>query len=190
MSEFDLLSRILSRDFLVEKVVLFDEKSNQRAEIIDSGIDIYLVYRFDLDNKKDFLPFFSKQSGNTKEDKRLKGLTSFCDYIILVQLSNELFVLLVEMKSSKDKSSHAIAQLDATELFVDYIRSTAQRIAKQNSYNLFDNKSIILRKVILFPSKQMRHATNISTSTNIKSEGGHLVCTSSLFPLKRICKKY
>ena len=125
-----MYSRILSDDFKCKnQELLYESKSGQRASIEGKGIDGYELYRFDAEEGKDFLPFFNKRHNRAGEVP--ERLRAFCDYIILVSCKGSLYIVLVEMKSGKET---ALQQLDASQLFMDYVKDSALRIKDVNHY--------------------------------------------------------
>lgn len=76
------------------------------------------LYRIDP-NKEDPLPFFNRD---------IEGLKSMCDYIMLVDYQNKLYILLIELK--RQGNSKAKKQLEATKVLFDYIIASAERVGK------------------------------------------------------------
>ena len=69
MMEYELFTRMLSRDFLSTDQYLMEEPKQAGAHtctIVGMGVDHYMAYRYDLD-KRDFLPFFNKDHNDEKK---------------------------------------------------------------------------------------------------------------------------
>ncbi|GAB6013086.1 hypothetical protein [Viscerimonas tarda] len=122
--QIDSIKKILADKFAVpDQNKLVEDKAPDGSDSVvmernikqETGID-YILYKFDPD-KENIFPFFK---GSTK------GLKKICDYILIVEESNKMYFLLVEMKSGIDKD--AKKQLDATELFAEYVLKSAERV--------------------------------------------------------------
>ena len=156
MTEYDILRNIFNERFLSKSQKrLIEEKGSLKPQLVD--IDetgrtkmSWTLYKFEMD-ECNFLPFFSNQDGSPK------GLCKFCDYIMLVESRTKTYVILIEMK--RGKSGEAEKQLYASEVFMNYIFSTADRLHTDFDSDSFDIDSIILRKVKL---KQM-HSPKTTT---------------------------
>lgn len=179
MNEYDLYKRILAPHLSPEdQTCLAENKNTHKAKII-AGKIAYTLYRYDQDEQKElFLPFFNHSHG-------LKDLLKFCDYILLAERNNKLYVLLIEMKNGSN--TDAQKQLEASETFMNFIQDTASRICSTNGYDDFNQKNITTRRIILKPQKS-KSLTNLT-----KSKGGidwtaqPLICTSDVLPLHQIC---
>ena len=149
MREFELYTRILNPTFVSDnQTCMKEEKANHEVKLITQGIDEYRLYRFDLDSSAaDFLCFFNKNHSAGSGVQGLKDLNRFCDYVLLAQKKDKLYVFIFELKSGKNEG--AVKQLRATELFMDYIKGTAERIKEVNGFDQFDAKNIITKKVVL-----------------------------------------
>lgn len=157
----------------------------QTAKIIDSGVDTYTLYRFDLD-ERNFLPFFNNThigSEATVEYPVPDKLLKFCDYIMLVSKCGKLYVVLIEMKSGNNAG--AGIQLKAAETFMEYVKQTALRIKSYNGYDSFSADNVILRRVLLKPFKT-KPRTKIG-SNQIDTSSDPIVCKGDTFSLFRIC---
>lgn len=192
MEEFELYTRILAPRFqAVHQNYLIEEKCStpQKAYVIDTAVDRYLIYRFDMD-KENFLPCFNNT--HSSKDKKVEyptpeGLLSFCDYIILAVIGNKLYIVLVEMKSGKNNA--ATAQLDASETFMEYVKQTALRIKDSNGYEDFDAKNIVVRKLKLKPTPKLRPTTNVAKGDIGLKQNPMSLATNHL-PLARICNHF
>ena len=178
--EYDLLSRILNSKFLSDnqdKMIEAKENNIHKKQCvdIDDGKRRNLVrrlYRFDLD-KNDFLPFFN----NTHEAP--EGLRKFCDYILLVEYMNKTYVLLIELK--RGEVSGADKQLNATEVFMEFLYKTAERISKNSKEYHFNSKNMILRKIIIKEVKSNK--VEIKGTKVDKNQDIIPFNSSGLFPL-------
>lgn len=192
MEEFELYTRILAPRFQAESQNYLIEKKcakPQKASIIDTAVDHYVIYRFDMDTEN-FLPCFNNthaSKGKTVEYPTPKGLLSFCDYIILAVIDNKLYVVLVEMKSGE--SNAASVQLDASATFMEYVKQTALRIKDNNGYKDFNAQNIIVRKLKLRPAPKSRPATNVAKG-NIGLKQNPMSYAGNSLPLARICNPH
>ena len=194
MIEYDLFSRMLSRDFLSSDQHKMNEpkqSGTHTCDIVDKGVDHYEVYRYDLD-ERDFLPFFNKdhndmESGYVSPNPTPVGLRKFCDYILLAAVNDKLYVVLVEMKSGNNVGARL--QLDASKTFIDYLKASAERIKSMCGSDDFDSRNIILRKVLLKPVPKARPTTNIGKrNTQINWGADTIELRSPVFPLLKVCE--
>lgn len=123
--------------------ILFDTNENEEC-ILRSKIDTdglvgceYRLYRFDPNNK-DIFPFFSTVKG--------RNVKNICDFFLFVAYHEEIYVLLIEHKSGSGSSN---VQLEASECFINYIRSTIKRVGRDDKCNI-----IKVRLHILYQKKQ------------------------------------
>lgn len=156
MREFELITKILHDRFLAvrEEGAILEETKECRDHGVHrikllrtKPIDNTALYRFSLDDE-DFLPFYkdSREYPDGRSEGGPKGLKKFCDYILLVEHNDRLTVVLVEMKRSKKDTSYR-DQLDASEIFMNYVTANAERIKNRNDFDDFDSESISYRKV-------------------------------------------
>lgn len=119
-NQLDLVKEILDisyQDFstiLTEDNVASGNKSFKMERKILSKNKNYLLFRYDP-NKINMFPYFSSTS----------GLKKICDYIMFVEDSKNLFILLIELKLGTESASK---QLSASESFVNFILDSANRI--------------------------------------------------------------
>ena len=183
MDEYLFFNRILSDKFRSSSKKVMIEDNVQKTSINDKGKGLvdYELYRFDSsDTSNDFLAFFDKS------DNAPKHLRAFCDYIMLAQVQDKFYVLLIELKSGD--ISHATEQLRASELFVNYIKNTIERIkAANHKADDLDTQSIIVRKIIVKKVK-MRPPTNFTKSTDISIVDDHFVYKTNVFDITHICR--
>jgi hypothetical protein len=187
MNEYELCNRILSPNLKPQNQALLIEQKLERphkAYIVDSGKGHWTLYRYDQDeDPKLFLPFFN----NTRdENKSPRDLLKFCDYFVLVEKNDKLFILLIEMKSGRTKD--AIKQLEASKTFMHYILKTAERIAPANDYREIDISKVCIRKIILKP--QLKPTTNKAKSedSQIDLKTDVITLSSQTLPLVQLCK--
>ncbi len=194
MVEYDLFTRILSRDFLSSDQHKMEEPKRAGVHtcvILDTGIDHYKAYRYDLE-ERNFLPFFNNKHNDERrgieaENPTPIGLLKFCDYILLAAVSDKLYVILVEMKSGNNAGANQ--QLDASRTFIDYVKASAERIKALCGCNDFKSKNIILRKVLLKPAPKTRPATNIRKNNYQIDFGAEpIIVKSQVFPLRKVCE--
>ncbi|MBO4331927.1 MAG: hypothetical protein J5875_02040 [Paludibacteraceae bacterium] len=160
-------------------------KANHKVKLTTQGIDEYRLYRFDLDSSDaDFLCFFNKNHSKGSSEQCLKDLNCFCDYVLLAQKDDKLYVFIIELKSGKTEG--AVEQLRATELFMDYIKGTAERIKDVNNFGQFDATNIITKKVVL---KGIGRAYKSGTNPNkekIDWKADPLYLHNTPFPILKI----
>lgn len=186
MKEFELYSRILSPDFKCpNKTELHEQKSGQKAIIKNRGVKEYELYRFDVEEGRDFLPFFNNRHDNAP-NRALEGLRAFCDYIILVCLNDKAFVILVEMKVGK---KNAQQQLEASSLFMDYVKNSALRIKEQNGFDEFKPDNVKVRKLLLKPCPKVKNRPTTQPAKNSAIDWGAdiIVLRDDMLPLRKIC---
>lgn len=190
MSEYELYTRILSprlmpnnQQVLIEKM----ERREHRVDIVGGKKITYSLYRYDWKEQGDlFLPFFNNTHDGVygiAVNPAPEDLLKFCDYILLAEKSNKLYVLLLELKSGK--TGDATKQLEASATFMDYIQKTAQRIAFANGYSTFNPCNIELKKIVLKPALSIRPMTNKAKSKDsiIDWKAPSISCSSATLPL-------
>ncbi|MFV0329595.1 MAG: hypothetical protein ACK5KL_07205 [Dysgonomonas sp.] len=131
-TNIDLIKSILADKYIdpIQNKLVEDKSKDavkpfvmERNVISHHDINEYVLYRFDPDNE-DIFPFF----------KRATGLKKICDYILFVEQGRSLYILLIEMKLGNISSRK---QLDASELFVNYILNSAERVnCKISDYHI------------------------------------------------------
>ena len=189
MNEYELYTRILApRLIRNNQKELVESERDHKVTIIDKGI-VYTLYRYDMNEEKErFLPFFN----NTNEDKgkavkypTLVGLRKFCDYILLAERKDKLFVVLIEMKSGDAEGAEV--QLEATACFMEYVKKTAERIKDKNGYRNFSSANIVIKKAILKPGRT-RPGTNKAKSFPVDFRVDVVRMSSDTFPLYQFCR--
>ena len=157
MTEYEQLCSILSDEFLaVPQDIMIEkkeatQKAVQRVHIDDGKRRLTRnLYRFDLE-EKEFLCFFNKTSNSPD------GLRKFGDYVLLVKHNEKTYVLLIELK--RGDAFGADKQLRASELFMEFLHKTAERLHQDfDDYN-YNRKNIVLRKIIVKEIKSNKMGT-------------------------------
>lgn len=155
MTEYDLICRMLRDRYRLQPeddgsflLVERKEASGHKEHIVKSNrilpVREMAVFRFSLDDE-DFLPFFSDSRSPECGPRLLK---KFCDYIMLAHDGGSLHILLIELKRSP-KDAEIPHQLGASEFFMRYVVSSAQRIGRDNGCADFDESKITFRKVCI-----------------------------------------
>jgi hypothetical protein len=168
MSDYDYIKWILNEDYLVKgphKLTMREDKGPDLS-VHEVKIDVcggmnVAVYRFDIESKKDHLPFFRKGSENSP-----KSLTKFCDYIILVEKEFNLTIFLIEMK--RGTTDGYKKQIQAAEYFMQYILSSAERVKDDNDMPNFNAQNIGFRKVLIRQTMSNKELTKKSEMEKIK----------------------
>lgn len=179
MTELTLLHKILSEKFLAKKQHLMQEKDVQTVSITNGRKTSYYLYRFDIDECKDFIPFFNSN------DDAPTGLRSFCDYLLLVERNSKVYILLVELKSGR--KGHFSEQLKATECFVKYILDTAERIKTNNDFPEFDRNNIDVRKICV-KSINNKKTTNVSKTPLMECHNDIYTYPTRDFDILYVCR--
>lgn len=180
MAEYDQLCSILSDEFLASSQdvmveVKEDTHKAQRVNIYDGkrGL-IRNLYRFDLE-EKEFLHFFDK-TNNSPE-----GLRKFCDYVLLVKHDDKTFVLLIELK--RGDTSGADKQLKASEVFIEFLHKTAERLHRDYGDFDFNRRNVVLRKIII---KEVKSNKTVTKGTRIDKNQDIITYKSAgQFPLAK-----
>ncbi len=195
MSEYEIYTRILSPCLKPENQRVLVEDlgySLHMANIIEDKKTIYSLYRYDqVEQKNLFLPFFNNSHDgemDKSECPTLEDLLKFCDYILLAEKNDRLFVLLLELKSGNNGDAHK--QLEASATFMEYVKNTAIRIAEVNGYLNFKKENIKLKKIVLKPAPKVRPLTNKSKSKQLKVdyEAPIIYYTANSLPLYCFCR--
>lgn len=151
METINYLAKIINHHYLSNDLVMVeparDGMPEQRVEvkIISRSISDMKLYQFSGQDKEDaaHIPFFNKIGDG--DSKPPKGLNKFCDYILLVQHTNGLYVFLLEMKRGTNEG--AKMQLEASKCFFDYILRSAERIKKLNGWTDLNTDDIHYRRI-------------------------------------------
>ena len=190
MSEYDLYTRILAPKLKPKNQKVLTEQTGrkmQKADISSDGKICYTVYRYDQgEQREQFFPFFNNTHDGDMgkaETPSPEGLLRFCDYILLAERNNRLYVLLIELKSGAN--GDAIKQLDATATFMDYVKNTAIRIAEENGYQNFNVENVKVRKIVLKPINT-KSTTNVikSLKEQLGMDATTIYFSSIKFPLR------
>lgn len=168
MSEYDQLCNILDKGFQASNQKLMIESKGttykpQKVEIDGTGRTnlTWTLYRFDLE-KKEFLQFFNMTN------EAPEGLRKFCDYVLLVEASGKSYVLLIEMK--RGSLGDAEKQLNASECFINYLYSSAERLHRDFDGSEFNRRSVVLRKIKLRERKSNKLTTKVGTHVDKTQE--------------------
>lgn len=157
MSEYDQLCSILDKEFRASNQSLMIEAKGttykpQKVVIDGTGRTnlTWTLYRFNTEDKE-FLQFFNRT------DEAPEGLRKFCDYVLLAEASGKSYVLLIEMK--RGSLGDAEKQLNASECFINYLYSSAERLQRDFDGYEFNRKRVILRKIKLKKCKSNKLTT-------------------------------
>lgn len=188
MKEYDLITRMLHEDFLCkdgEGNVMIENQGNehavQRVNIVNSvrAISRMSLFRFDVKKTgKDFLPFLANSNTAPLE------LRSFCDYVLLVECRDNLYILLIELKRGDHLGYRK--QIDGANCFMDYIISSAMRIRSVNGFNDFDRHNIHYRRVLLKKCKSEKEETHNVDLPFSKNDYIEIRCKSEFRPIRVI----
>lgn len=156
MDYIDYFEWILNSEFLqkgdnaltmVEKAQGNEKEQKVKIVCSSSSVSKMSLYGFNALEKgtAELFPFFNQRTAG--HGKAPHGLTSFCDYILLVQHTKGLFVFFLEMK--RGDNGDADKQIEASTLFFDYVRQSAERIKSVNSFPDFNLELVQYRKIII-----------------------------------------
>jgi hypothetical protein len=185
MNELNFIKQILNSAFIVANQDSMEEEKAARQPSVHVhyyGIEDHALYRFDLD-RMDFLPFFNQahEPGLPAHQRAPEGLRKFCDYILLAAYRQRLYILLIELKSGTTEGARQ--QLEAGNLFMEYIKGSAQRIYKKNHVD-FDVHKVEIRKVLITP--RQRPMTNVRKG-RVDQEGDVWLCAGTTFRVQHYC---
>lgn len=146
MSELDKLRKAFNQKCHFTESSLkevFDDGTAMTRRICDNEYKHFIV-RLETQQMPPWFPFFQKES----------GLNEICDYIIFVELADEVYVLLVEMKKGEESPK---SQLCYTENFIKFI---IRRMALHNW--LRPDKPYRIRKIGLTDRPQPKNLTKMT----------------------------
>lgn len=149
MQTIDYLAKIINSRHLSKDLVMVEPASNgmpeQRVEVktISRSILSMKLYQFLDKEEAAHIPFFNKIGDG--DSKPPKGLNKFCDYILLVQHTNGLYVFFLEMKRGTNKDNEI--QLEASKCFFDYILRSAERIQGLNGWTDLNTDDVHYRRI-------------------------------------------
>lgn len=134
MSQLDLIKKILKESYFPNNQNIMEEENmdsdgkpfQMRREIHAHKNLNYLLFRFDPDREKPF-PYF-----NTGLE-----LSKICDYILFAETGNTLYILLIELKYG---NLSAKSQLDASEVFAQFIINSGKRVGLPFTDEIFYKK--------------------------------------------------
>ena len=115
ISQLELIDSLLNHEFLEKgkDATQLVETGLMKRRLVLNGLD-HRLYRYDAD-KSDFFRYFSMTS----------GLKKMCDYILFIEESSRLYILLIELKLG---TKSATKQLVASECFIDFLLASAGRV--------------------------------------------------------------
>lgn len=149
MQTIDFLANIISSRYLSDDMVMVepahDGLPEQRVEVknISNNILDMKLYQFQDKEEAAHIPFFNKIGDG--DSKPPTGLNKFCDYILLVQHTNGLYVFLLEMKRRTNEGYEM--QLEASKCFFDYILRSAERIQELNGWEDLNTDDVHYRRI-------------------------------------------
>ena len=132
---------------VTELIETFEDGSSMKRRICNDGYHSFIV-RLETQKKKAWYPFFRKGH----------DLSSICDFIVFVELADEVYALLVEMKLGGDNPK---PQLDFSENFVKFV---LRRMMLTDKLGL--EKPIYIRKIGLTDSKPPKNLTKMKFETS------------------------
>lgn len=128
-SNYSTMTSVINAKFKVENLDVLEEPKVMTVSVKGCPKSASLtLYRFDP-NKEEIFPFFEKEI----------GLRSICDYVLLADYGDDLYILLMELKLGNSKAKE---QLNATENLISYIIASALRIKRE-----IDRDKIHIRKI-------------------------------------------
>lgn len=128
-SNYSTMTSVINAKFKVENLDVLEEPKVMTIKVQGCLREASLtLYRFDP-NKEVIFPFFGRE----------KGLSRICDYVLLADYDDDLYVLLIELKHGKVEAKE---QLNATECLISYIITSALRIKRE-----IDRDKIHIRKI-------------------------------------------
>lgn len=156
MIYYDILTHILREERHLQakdeiKLVLHEPASEcYPAQTVEVDTKIknlqYSIYRFDVE-KDGLFPFFKKLS-NKDQGQSYKGLLQSCDYIMLCAKNEQTHVLLFELK--RGSAQGAQIQLEASQMFMEFVKNTAKRISRINGNDLpLQEQDIKYHKIVI-----------------------------------------
>ena len=123
MSKIELIDYILNPDFKVTSNELKEDSASMQVEVIKDRCTS-LIFQLDkqlgANYRGGIYPFFNNQNSD---------VCKVCDYIIFAELNNNLYSLIIELKTGKRDTK---PQLKAGECFVDFVISTLNRVKRRN----------------------------------------------------------
>ncbi len=150
MSDFEYIKWILDDTYLCtppNHLTMVESKGdNLRPQIITiqnpiRAITNIALYRFDVDEQGDFLPFFNDRNGSPER------LNAFCDYITLLEHNDKLIIFLIELKRGGTIGMED--QILASYEFMQYILRSADRIKLINRMPDFNIDDVEFRRILI-----------------------------------------
>jgi hypothetical protein len=157
------------------------DKESQSVEIMPMKDLKTTLYRMALE-EKDFLPFFNNSHDSPE------GLRKFCDYILLAEhrkRNHEVctFVLLIELK--RGKNGTAAKQLNASQTFMEYIYSSAERLHVDFNDSEFDKEKVTTMKIVIQKPISNKKRTREDERKNVNNSDVKYFETMRVFPIKQ-----
>lgn len=137
-SNYSTMTSVINAKFKVKDLDVLEEPKVMTIKVNGRPRDASLtLYRFDP-NKENIFPFFERDM----------ELRSICDYVLLADYNEVLYVLLIELKKGKEPAER---QLNATEELILYIISSALRVKQE-----IDRNKICIRKIRISERRHIR----------------------------------
>lgn len=185
MSDFDFIKWMLDESYLCtapHHLTMIENKGDQHKpqqvtlRAFGQSVSNIALYRFDMEESGDFLPFFNDADGAPQR------LNAFCDYIALIEQNAHLIIILFELK--RGTTSGVDDQLKASYEFMRYILRSAERIKAINHVQDFKEENVEFRKVILrrcFSNKKTTKPKDLKRYNKdemIKYDCGQTLCVN------------
>lgn len=150
MSDFEYIKWILEESYLCKpphELTMSESKGDgQKSQVVTiqdtiRAITNIALYRFDAEEKGDFLPFFNDKNGAPER------LNAFCDYIALLEHNGKLLIFLIELKRGETVGMED--QISASYEFMQYILKSADRIKLINNMPDFSIEDVEFRRILV-----------------------------------------
>ncbi len=160
MSDFEYIKWILKESYLCtppNHLTMMESKGdNLRPQIVNiknsiRAITNIALYRFDVEENGNFLPFFNDKNGSPER------LNAFCDYIALLEHNGKLIIFLLELK--RGSTAGMEDQIFASYEFMQYILKSADRIKNINNMPDFNIDDIEFRRILIRKKASNKHIT-------------------------------
>ena len=114
-----------SIDFIILK---FDNFTDQNGKNIEIG-------KFPKKQENKIFPYF----------KGISNLKKMCDFIVLCEMNSQIFVFLIEEKSSRDSPDNEKIQnqIEAGAVFANFLLNSSQRLYNQSIKNNYPQKTYL-----------------------------------------------
>lgn len=160
MSDFEYIKWILDDSYLCTSpnhLTMIESKGDDhRPQIVSiqnsiRAISNIALYRFDAEEKGDFLPFFNDKNGSPER------LNAFCDYIALLEHNGSLIIFLLELKRGGKTGMED--QILASYEFMQYVLKSAERIKIINKMPDFSVDNVEFRRILIRKKASNKHIT-------------------------------